>query len=181
MSTNFFAPTHPRLQSCVEYFWLLRGTGDPANKPLVTPENRFEVILSFADPTIWDAQSEQLALGGSFLCGMRKRPSSLLEHTLSTIHTTQGQITVQQICDHFDIYPKRLEREFKKHIGITPKFYSRIVRFNHALTAIHQHTHMHWIDLVYELGYFDQAHFIKEFAYFLGQTPQTYQSSLTQK
>ncbi len=255
-------PTHKRLQPFIEYFWLMQGCGDANNKPVVTPETCFEIVLSFAAPTIWEATDQQLSLNSSFLCGLRKRPyqincqgrveylairfyphafyrfmtfplsdianqvieldcltdhfwqhlteklalipdgqqrirqledelvwlldqvekrpSSLLEHTLSAIHTSRGQIPIRNICEQFDIYPKRLEREFKKHIGVTPKFYSRIVRFNHALNTINQQPHLQWNDLVYDFGYFDQAHFIKEFATFIGQTPQTYLASLTQ-
>ena len=262
MSENVFTPQHKRLQPYIEYFWMMQGFGDPADKPLVAPEARFEVVLSFADATVWESTNQQLSLKGSFLCGMRKqpytiecqgfvdylairfyphafyqfmpfplseisnqfvelsslhshfwqhlteklalipnkqqriqqlecelvwlleqiekRPSSLLEQSLQTIHNHQGQLPIHTICEQFDIYPKRLEREFKKHIGVTPKFYSRVVRFNHALSAIQQQSNLQWMDLVYDFGYFDQAHFIKEFNSFLGQSPYSYLTSLSE-
>jgi len=261
MQTKIIIPNSKRLQNYIEYFWLLEGNReDEPAPPIVTPEATFDIVLSFAGPTVWEGNSQrELALQGSFLSGIRKEPftinchsqvsylairfypkalyqflhfplseifdqvielalldkifwnhltekiaspsdinqrlkiveaelltlleserytpSLLLEHTLPHIHATNGTLRIKDLCKQMDIYPKRLEREFKKYIGVTPKLYSQIVRFNTALNHINQHNiNTQWSDLVYKLGYFDQSHFIKEFTRFLGQPPEQYQA-----
>lgn len=102
--------------------------------------------------------------------------SLLLNHALQSIHCSGGATTIQKLCNQLDIHHKKLEREFKKRIGVTPKFYARVVRFNHALAHIQRKGKKidNWWDIVFEYGYFDQAHFIKEFITFMGQSPESY-------
>lgn len=69
----------------------------------------------------------------------------------------------------------RLERHMKKIVGITPKQYQRIMRFNATLQYIKQGPSLcTWAQVANRFGYFDQAHFIKEFKYFYGKTPARY-------
>ncbi len=67
---------------------------------------------------------------------------------------------------------KQFERLFRSHVGINPKEYSRIVRFQKAL-AMMQSGESVLSQVAYASGYSDQSHFIKEFRRFSGQTPAT--------
>lgn len=88
---------------------------------------------------------------------------------------------IQQLSSRLNVYSKRLEREFKTYLGVPPKFYSRIVRFTYALDYLHcQTSHIDWAELVYQLGYYDQAHLIKEFTEFLGHSPEKYHMMIRQ-
>jgi len=98
--------------------------------------------------------------------------SWLIERALSSIHESQGTLPIRRISAELDVYPKRLEREFETYLGVTPKWYSRIVRFSHALNYIQQPSSVDWGDVVYQLGYCDQSHFIKECVEFLGRSPE---------
>lgn len=70
---------------------------------------------------------------------------------------------------------KHLLRFFKKHLGITPKYFQRISRFNKALAAIHSISGtINWTEISLGNNYFDQAHFIKEFNRFAGMNPGSY-------
>ncbi len=61
---------------------------------------------------------------------------------------------------------------FYEKIGVGPKKYSCIIRFNRALQqAVQSGSFQSWNDVVYSHQYFDQAHFIKEFRAFSGYTP----------
>ncbi len=74
-------------------------------------------------------------------------------------------------------YPKTAKTligQFKKYCGLTPKVLHRIFRFNTLLANIHQKEEIIWTDVVYETGYADQSHFIKEFQEFCGFNPSKY-------
>jgi AraC-like DNA-binding protein len=67
---------------------------------------------------------------------------------------------------------KQFEREFHLHVGMNPKEYSRIVRFQKALWLMqHQQGKTNQADLAYTSGYADQSHLIREFKNLCGYTP----------
>jgi len=104
-----------------------------------------------------------------------KTKPELLQETLSYLHTVPGTVDIKSICRRFGVYPKRLEREFKKHMGMTPKLYSRILRFNRSFSFMEKvYPHFSWQDVVFHMGYYDQAHFIREFSQFFGAAPGEY-------
>jgi AraC-like DNA-binding protein len=74
-------------------------------------------------------------------------------------------------------YPKtqkHLIQQFKNYSGLTPKSMHRIIRFNKLLETINQKKEIIWTDIVYETGYADQSHFIKDFQNFCGFNPSEY-------
>jgi len=69
------------------------------------------------------------------------------------------------------ISQRQLRRLFKYYIGDTPKTFSKVVRFQNILKAKPSKQSLRRNKLFYDLGYYDQAHFIKEFKNFYGVTP----------
>ena len=69
---------------------------------------------------------------------------------------------------------KHLIHLFKKYIGLTPKWYQRILRFNDLLKQIQNKENIAWADIAYRCGYTDQSHFIKEFKHFSGFNPREF-------
>lgn len=67
--------------------------------------------------------------------------------------------------------PRQLRRVFNFYIGTTPKAFSNIVRFQHILNAKPSSESLRKNKLYYDVGFFDQAHFIKSFKTFYGVTP----------
>lgn len=67
--------------------------------------------------------------------------------------------------------PRQLRRIFNYYIGATPKAFSRVVRFQHVLNAKPSGASLKNNKLFYDAGFYDQAHFIKEFKNFYGVTP----------
>ncbi len=64
------------------------------------------------------------------------------------------------------------ERIFQAHIGISPKQYLKIVRFQNAIFIKQNSKAITLTDLAYEAGYYDQSHFIKEIKDLAGKTPK---------
>ncbi|GJM34441.1 MAG: AraC family transcriptional regulator [Saprospiraceae bacterium] len=69
---------------------------------------------------------------------------------------------------------KNLERRFKKNLGLTPKLFMNIVKFNYSSKLLTLKPLQSLTQTGYESGYFDQAHFIKAFKRFSGFTPKEY-------
>lgn len=70
---------------------------------------------------------------------------------------------------------KYLTQTFQKHIGVGPKTFQRIQRFHQSVCNLnHLTANIDWAEMVFQHGYHDQAHFIKDFKYFSGLTPQNY-------
>ena len=69
------------------------------------------------------------------------------------------------------ISQRQLRRLFKYYIGDTPKTFSKVVRFQNILRAKPSTQSLKQNKLFFDQGYYDQAHFIKEFKNFYGVTP----------
>lgn len=67
-----------------------------------------------------------------------------------------------------------LQRIFMEKIGFSPKFYHRIVRFQQVLKYLGQTPKANFTDTAHRFGYFDQAHFIKDFKQFTNTTPSRF-------
>jgi AraC-like DNA-binding protein len=96
----------------------------------------------------------------------------LIIHAIKKIKASSGNIRIRQLAASLYISQDPFEKKFRKAVGTSPKQFSNIVRLRslidnysgqESLTAI-----------AYSAGYFDQAHFNKDFKSFTGQTPLQY-------
>jgi len=83
-------------------------------------------------------------------------------------------IKVADVIDRIGISHRRFLDLFTAHVGLRPKVFCRIRRFQRVLEQIRQRRHIEWADVALSCGYYDQAHFIKEFHAFSGVNPSTY-------
>ena len=96
-----------------------------------------------------------------------------VNQAVELILSNKGNITVTEICRMCKISERQLERLFKLHIGLSPKFYTRIIRFSHIFEVM-QKQKISWTQVGLDSGYYDQAHFIKNFKTFTGEDPAKY-------
>ena len=99
-----------------------------------------------------------------------KVPPTNLTKTLSALQQAPANHFSKIIADYPNT-PKHLISQFKKYVGLTPKYYQRILRFNEILQKIHLKENIAWSQIAYSCGYADQSHFIKEFKHFSGFNP----------
>ena len=66
---------------------------------------------------------------------------------------------------------RTFERRFIEQVGISPKLYSKLLRFNDASLMKSMHPEKSWTSIAYECNYYDQMHLIKDFKQFSGYTP----------
>lgn len=87
---------------------------------------------------------------------------------------THGQ-TVAQTIDQIGISARRFIQVFHEQVGLTPKLYARVHRFQRALRLITcGDPTASWVDIALAAGYYDQAHFIHDFQALAGITPTEY-------
>ncbi|MFD2572673.1 DUF6597 domain-containing transcriptional factor [Spirosoma soli] len=97
-------------------------------------------------------------------------PDRRLFGAIAAILTGGGQLNVLSDLDAA-VSHRQLSRLFQRYVGDTPKVFSRIVRFQQLLNAKPSVQALQQNKVFYDLGYYDQAHFIKEFKTLYGQTP----------
>ncbi|ELR72467.1 Transcriptional regulator, AraC family [Fulvivirga imtechensis AK7] len=85
----------------------------------------------------------------------------------------KGSRQIKEITEAIGLSERQLERLFSHYVGLSPKFYARILQFN-TIFELMQKGDPSWSDIVFESGYFDQSHFIKSFRQFTGEDPSKY-------
>lgn len=74
----------------------------------------------------------------------------------------RGRARIEDLVAKSDLSTSQFQRRFAKQVGMTPKLFARTIRFDRALVARRDAPNRTWTDIIHELGYFDQAHFIRE-------------------
>jgi len=83
----------------------------------------------------------------------------------------QGGTTVAALSAASGFTRQHLARKFRHSLGVSPKLFCRLVRFQNALTRVLLSPPDDWAAAAVDLGYYDQAHLIAEFKEFTGYTP----------
>jgi len=86
----------------------------------------------------------------------------------------KGDISLESLCTEFNISIRQLERTFKKEVGMSPKIYIRIIRMRYAKELLSKLKVESLTTTAHETGFFDQAHFTREFKFFMSETPKNY-------
>ena len=97
----------------------------------------------------------------------------IIDHALDNILQHKGLMSISKLSDAVCISPRQFRRRFIEKVGISPKLLSRIKRFNY-ISNLSFAASTDWVDMVHEGGYYDQAHFIRDFSDFSGKTPSEF-------
>ena len=103
----------------------------------------------------------------------RPRTGSLrLEMLTASVLRRRGRVTVDAMAQAAGVSRQHLTRQFREHLGIGPKLYSRLARFQSGLAYAGSRERIDWAQAAVEMGYADQSHMIAEFRQFSSLTPQ---------
>ena len=97
-----------------------------------------------------------------------------VERFIPLLHSISNYSSVAHFLREHIIHERKLQRDFDHHVGVTPKFLQRVLRFRQAAHAMFAASFKNLTELAYECGYYDQAHFINEFRFFSGLSPRQY-------
>ena len=86
----------------------------------------------------------------------------------------QARPTVRETAKYLGLSQRRFIQVFSEEVGMTPKLFSRIQRFQQSRSLIQNNPTPKWASLALDLGYFDQSHLIREFHEFSGFSPSDY-------
>lgn len=81
---------------------------------------------------------------------------------------------VEEVAQQFHLTVRSLQRLFSQYVGVSPKWVIKRYRLHEAALQLEAGKDINCTRLVYDLGYFDQAHFIKDFKTIIGRTPAEY-------
>jgi AraC-like DNA-binding protein len=128
-----------------------------------TPEARLKIL----ERGLW------LAAGGA----LGRHPA--VAFALNEFRSTPGERTIAEVTNQIGLSARRFIEVFHKEVGLTPKLFCRVRRFQKVLPHIQRGREIDWARIALECGYYDQAHFIHDFQAFSGINPSAYLAACT--
>jgi AraC-like DNA-binding protein len=110
------------------------------------------------------------------LAGDASRPPSPVAAAVELALASRGLVRVDELASRAGAGSRTLERAFQDHVGVPPKLFLRIVRFQEVLAALRTPAAGRtWGRIAAEHGFYDQSHFIRDFSRFVGVSPGAWQ------
>ncbi|HEY1045110.1 MAG TPA: helix-turn-helix domain-containing protein [Bacteroidia bacterium] len=98
----------------------------------------------------------------------------IAKDTVETIFKVNGQTSIEELSQKLNVNRRQIERKVMQSIGLSPKQLSKTIRLNNTLKSIIKADNTTLTEIALENGYFDQAHFIKDFKELTGLTPKQF-------
>lgn len=100
------------------------------------------------------------------------------EHLAATMCKSKGQRKIGDLAQMIGYTERHCRKKFKDLFGITLTQYNRIMRFQSAIKKFYRNEHLSMTNIAHDSGYFDQAHFIRDFKKFTTDSPTEFKKSL---
>jgi AraC-like DNA-binding protein len=101
-------------------------------------------------------------------------PARCIEYAVSSIIHKPTLRRLHELSEEIGYSQKHFIELFRQQVGVTPKQYLKIMRFQRAIRVMETKETIHWSQIALECGFYDQAHFIHDFKHFSGFTPNEY-------
>lgn len=185
---------------CTSHRWFRPASGTRTVLVVLKPEGAFSLLghdlgaladehvaladvlspgpLRILEEQLAEAPSDEAAAGRvtSFLLSLAERSRPQVHPAVAAatrrILKRGGSERIERIAGDLAISRRQLERLFRLQIGLPPKRFASLARFDWVLRHLDRRTS--WTDLALEAGYADQAHLIRSFAELSGSTPERY-------
>lgn len=112
-----------------------------------------------------------------------ERPKASADMSPTTLAALQAMnnnhhLSVSKIAEDLGVSRKHLAHLFSKEVGISPKQFTQLRRFEAASDKMSKNTKLSLADLALHFGYSDQAHFSRQFRHYVGTSPSEYLANL---
>jgi len=112
-----------------------------------------------------------------WLLGIARRPfkhHAAVSFAVEKFRKDHALSSSAEVAESIGFSQRRFIELFRNEVGMTPKLFCRVERFQHVIRAIGQKSDVDWADLALDHGYSDQSHFNHEFREFSGLRPTEY-------
>ncbi len=133
-----------------------------------------EMMLSLTN------DGEKVACAEQFLAARLPEPDdqiALINCIVEEVMKNKQIMKVEDISERFNIGVRTLQRLFNDYVGVPPKWIIKRYRLFEAVDAVNSGPDADWTQMALQLGYFDQAHFIKDFKQMIGRSPGEYRKN----
>ena len=103
-----------------------------------------------------------------------------IQQAITIILRYKGQIRIKELLPLLNITERTLERNFKTHVGLSPKQFAKIIQFQYSLSELTVNKMKTLTDVGFDSGFTDQSHFIRVFKKYTNQTPSYYLKRINQ-
>lgn len=141
---------------------------------------RLDLVCEVADKYLEEqineslTTQERIGIVENFLTkkiAKKESTNKATEVTIEKIIENSGLISVREIAKEVGLSQRQLERHFLQKVGVSPKFFSRMIRLKSILQSLQSQQNHNLSNLALSFGYYDQAHFTHEFKEFAGKSP----------
>jgi AraC-like DNA-binding protein len=130
-----------------------------------------ELIEQLYETPRWD---ERFALLDAFLARRMTAgppPPAGVAYAWNELMRTDGAVPVSRLVEDTGWSRRHLTARFREHVGLTPKVFGRILRFQRAARELVRPDGPSLAEIALDCGYYDQAHLNRDFREFAGRTP----------
>jgi len=145
--------------SCLDLTLLLNNVKEPLLNAS-SPKNQLEIFSTHLNHHIQKS---------------RYQVDHATEYALSQIVQAKGNLPLRDLQRKLKLSERGFQRRFNQHVGISPKLFSRVCRFQAALRQLKNNNYGNLSDVAFDNGYADQSHFIRSFKEFAGFSPYQFQ------
>ena len=108
------------------------------------------------------------------LNNMNVKPDYWIHNVINRMEKSNNTMNIEELADEFNLSTRHFKRRFKKEVGLSPKQFLRILRIKDARKLMNTQGYNSLTDVGYKCNYFDQSHFIRDFKFFVDETPKEY-------
>ncbi len=137
-----------------------------------------QIITQFrSELRMLKSPKEKFVFAEKFLLSIQKKDLTsfeLLEPVVLALLENPEKFSTKELATKIGVSQKHLINLFSKQVGLNPKSLARILRFQKVLVTLESPERADWLQISTDCGYYDQAHFSKDFYDFSGINPSDY-------
>jgi AraC-like DNA-binding protein len=122
----------------------------------------------------WAARFDRLDRFVRNRIAMATKPAAALLGSLDTLLATGGQVRIDVLARRAGWSRRYFGAEMRREFGLGPKTFARVLRLGRAVEVLRAHGEPRLAEVAADCGYYDQAHFSRDFREFTGMTPREF-------